>query len=100
MSRLPDEDDDPAKDWSEGDPTALDRTVVATTDPITAPHDLTAIAHEAEIEKARDDACRTCFTEGQEDALGALRSVLLARGLENEPTAHLVLAVRQQLTKL
>lgn len=91
------DDDDPSKDWGEADPTTLDRTVVATTDPITAPHDLRPLAVEAEASRARDDGYRKGFAEGQADAIAALRSVLLGRGLSNEEAAHIVLAVRQQL---
>ena len=97
------DDDDPAADWpAEAAPTTLDRTVVAAADPITAPHDLTALvgSEEAIAQRALDGRFRAVYAEGQEDAMGALRHVLLERGLTNEETAHVVLAVKQRLTPL
>jgi hypothetical protein len=97
------EDDDPARDWPEDAKTELDKTVVRpVSEVITAPHDIAAIAGsvEKEIAAAREDACRGCYAEGQEDIRSALRSVLLLRGLTNDETAHVVQAVWQMRTRL
>jgi hypothetical protein len=98
-----DENDDPAAEWGDGAKTELNATVVAEArDPITAPHDLAALASspEALSERALDKRFAATYAEGQEDALGSLRNVLLSKGLTNEETAHIVLAVRLGLTKL
>lgn len=96
-------DDDPAADWPEEAKTQLDVTAVRpVAEVITAPHDVAAIAGslEAEIAAAREDSCRACWSEGQNDTLDALKSVLLERGLTNDETANVVLMVRGRLTRL
>ena len=88
------EDEERAAEWEQAGKTELDKTAVRpVSDVITAPHDLAAIAGsiETEISKARDEACRLCWGECQADAIAALRSILLERGLTNDETAHVVL---------
>lgn len=101
--RPPPDDDDPAGDWPDADPTILDGAFLEpVADPVTAPHDLAALAAspEAAPERSLDARFAAVYAEGQEDTLGALRSVLLERGLTNEETAHLVLLVRSRQTAL
>jgi hypothetical protein len=95
-----DDDGDPEHEWDDAR-TILDAIVVPVADPVTAPHDLQALpGFEVGRSKGKDEGCRACWSEGQEDALGALRSILLERGLTNEEAAHLVLLVRGRLTSL
>jgi hypothetical protein len=95
------DDDDPEQEWSDAPATVLDGAPVVESGSVTAPHDVQALpGFDVGRARGKDEGCRACWTEGQEDALGALRHVLLERGLTNDETAHLVLAVRGRLTSL
>ncbi|HXJ49412.1 MAG TPA: hypothetical protein VNF91_09620 [Candidatus Acidoferrum sp.] len=97
------DEDDPAADWPEDAPTQLNATVVAEArDQVTAPHDLRRLASsvEEEVAKARDAGCLSCFSEGQEDVLNALRSLMLETGASNDEVAHTIKRLRGRLTKL
>ena len=98
-------DDDPAAEWADEDaPTKHDATVIAelAIEPVTAPHDLRSLASsvEEEVAKARDAGCLSCFSEGQEDVLNALRSLMLETGASNDEVAHTIKRLRGRLTKL
>ena len=99
----PPEDSDPAIDWPEGEKTELDKTVVRpVSEVITAPHDIAAIAGsvEAEISIAREEGCRSCYGEGQEDAIGAFRLVFRRHGMSDEEIMLTVREARGKLTRL
>lgn len=107
MSRAGDPtDDDPAADWVDAEKTTLDEDLIeaipaAASEPVTAPHDVQQLpGYEVGRRAGREEKARVCYEEGQEDVKAALRSVLLERGLTNEETAHLVLAVWERRTLL
>ena len=93
-------DDESIHDWDENARTQLDKTAVAPTDPVTAPHATLSAEIDRAFEAGREQGFRTGYSEGHDDALGALRHVLLMRGLTNEETAHVVLAVKLGLTEI
>jgi hypothetical protein len=92
--------DDENHDFDENARTTLDATVVAATEPVTAPHATLSAEIDRAFEAGREQGFRTGYGEGHDDALGALRHVLLMRGLTNEETAHVVLAVKLGLTEI
>jgi hypothetical protein len=94
--------DDPNDDFDFAPPTVLDAEVVAelTPDKITAPHATLGSEIDRAFEAGREQGFRAGYGEGHDDAIGALRHVLLMRGLTNEETAHVVLAVRLGLTEI
>ena len=103
MGGPPDDSDPAILDWPEGEKTELDKTVVRpVSDVITAPHDLAAIAGsvEAEIAAAREDACRSCFGEGQRDAVSAFALTFRDEGLTEEEIKNILLTVEGKLTRL
>jgi hypothetical protein len=95
-----DSDDDPSKEW-DADPTIIDELPEqpASRD-TTAPHDLRHLAVSTEVAIARDEACQHCYTEGQDDAISALKLVLREHDVPDDQGAHIVLAVRNKLTRL
>lgn len=96
-------DDDPILDWDESAKTQLDVTAVRpVSEVITAPHDLAAIAGslEGEIAAAREDACKSCYGEGQRDAVSAFMLVFLEHGLTEDEIKNILLAVEGKLTRL
>lgn len=95
MSPPPHDDNtDPAIDWLSGAKT------ISETRADTAPHDLGKLALQIEVAKAREDSCRSCFGEGQEDAISAFMLVFREHDMTDEEIAHTVLAARQKLTRL
>jgi hypothetical protein len=78
---------------------------VIETEPVTSPRDVSqlpgyAVGRLSGFAEGREAGCRGCWLEAQRDALEALRRVLVARGLSDDQTAHVVLAVRLQMTAL
>jgi hypothetical protein len=101
-TELPPKDNDPNVDWEvEGGATIVDAALVLELDPDTAPHRLEKLpGYEIGLRAGREQKARACYEEGQEDIFGALRSVLIERGLTNDEAAHLVLLVRGRSTLL
>ncbi len=98
------EDDERAAEWNGEDAkTELDKTVVRpVSDVITAPHDLAVIAGsvEAEIAAAREDACRSCYSEGQRDAVSAFMLIFVENGLTQDEIKNVVLKAEGRMTRL
>lgn len=100
-------DDDREAEWSssDDDSTVLDgRTPVEAvpeefSEQVTRANDLAPVIEEAH-ERGVERGCNTCYAEGQEDAIGALRSLMLERGAANDEVAATVAHVRLRLTKL
>jgi hypothetical protein len=101
-TELPPNDNDPNVDWEvEGGATIVDAAPVTELDPETAPHRLDRLpGYEIGLRAGREQKARACYEEGQEDIFGALRSVLIERGLTNDEAAHLLLLVRGRSTPL
>jgi hypothetical protein len=96
-------DDDPNTDWeTEGGATIADPTVVATAEPVTAPHDLTTVAAglELEIARGRDEGYRKGFADGQADAVGAFALTFDEKGLTRDQTRNILLAAEGKLTRI
>lgn len=94
---------DPVLEWGD-DPTLLDsgqfvQAIEADSDQITKPNAIAPMLEDARA-KGHEEGCRSCYSEGQADALIALRSLLLEKGATNDHAAHVIAAVRQRLTKL
>lgn len=106
---MPGPDDKPEPDalaeWADSEPTVIDGAPLAEgvpqefSDQVTRASDLAPMLEDARA-RGVEDGCRSCFSEGQADALIALRSLLLERGATNEHTVHVVAAVRKRMTKL
>jgi len=101
-TKVPPNDNDPNVDWEvEGGATIADAAPIIELDPDTAPHRLDKLpGYEIGLRAGREQNARACYEEGQEDIFGALRSVLIERGLTNDEAAHLVLLVRGRSTPL
>lgn len=102
MAGRPD-DSDASLEWEpDAAPTVLDADVVEelALESVTAPHATLSAEVDRAFEAGREQGFRSGYPAGHEDALGSLRNVLLARGLTNEETAHLVLLVRSRQTAL
>lgn len=96
-----DDRSDPALEWDpETARTSLNATVVAASEPVTAPHDLRQLAVGIEIATARDEACRNCYGEGQRDAVGAFALTFRENGLDEEEIKNILLRVEGKLTRL
>lgn len=106
---MPTPDDTPEVDaaieWAESQPTTLDpgQFVEAidaeASEQVTKPHALAPIIEEARAAGV-EAGCRNCYAEGQEDAIGALKSLMLEKGAANDEVAATVAHVRLRLTKL
>jgi hypothetical protein len=94
--------DDPNDDFDTAPPTILDADAVAelSPEPVTAPHATLSAEVDRAFEAGREQGFRTGYAEGHDDALAALRHVLLLKGATNEETAHVLLAVRLGLTEI
>lgn len=77
----------------------LDAVVEAPIEDVTKPHDLAPVLEEARL-RGRDEGCRACYEEGQEDALTALRSLLYEKDTPEDEVLAVVAAVRARLVKL
>jgi hypothetical protein len=101
-TKRPLNDNDPNVDWeAEVGATIADAAPVMELDPETAPHHVDKLpGYEIGLRAGREQKARVCYEEGQEDIFGALRSVLIERGLTNDEAAHLVLLVRGRSTPL
>lgn len=99
-------DDDPNDDFESAPATVLDGAIVeavplASSEPVTAPHDVTALpGYEVGRRAGREEKAKVCYEEGQEDALASVRREMLTRGLTREEVDHFVLAARLGLTRL
>lgn len=96
-------DDDPNNDWeAEGGATLADPTVVAVSEPVTAPHDLAPMASglELEIAKARDEGYKKGFADGQVDAVGAFALTCDEGGLTKDETDNFLLRAEGKLTRI
>ena len=99
------EKDDKDAEWGNDDPTVLDgsKPVEAVpeefSDQVTRANDLAPVLEEAR-ERGVEQGCKTCYAEGQEDAISALRSLMLERGASNKSVAATIAHVRLRLTKL
>lgn len=98
------EDDDRESEWDD-DPTVLDggepveNVPDEFSDQVTRANDLAPVLEEAR-ERGVEYGCQKCYVEGQEDAIGALRSLMLECGATNESVAATIAHVRLRLTKL
>jgi hypothetical protein len=94
-------DDTPTPGEFDDVPTALDPTVIAESVP-SAIHDVVTASNDLGpvLDQARDVGFNRGWVGGQDDALVALRSLLLERGSPNDEAAHVVAAVRARLTRL
>jgi hypothetical protein len=101
-TKLPPNDNDPNVDWeTEGGATIADAAPILELDPDTAPHRVDKLpGYEVGLRVGREQKARACYEEGQEDIFGALRLVLIERGLTKDEAAHLLLLVRGRSTSL
>lgn len=84
--------DGSGSDFDDDDP-----TVVESKTP-TGKHDLSGFARISAM-RDREDVVRVAYAEGQEDAIRALYAVCRAHALSREHMDHIVLDVRQRLTR-
>ena len=66
---------------------------------ITKPRDLAPVLEEARM-RGRDEGCKACYSEGQEDALIALRSLLYEKGTPDNEVEPILAEVRARFVKL
>lgn len=106
----PDDADTPGPDaeWGNDAPTVLDLTPLADTpeavpeefsDQVTRATNIAPLLEEARA-SGREAGCTSCYVEGQEDAIAALKSLMFERGAANDEVAATVAHVRLRLTKL
>ena len=96
------------EEWNDHAATVLDGNPLAAapeavpeefSDQVTRASDIASVLADARA-AGREAGCAACFTEGQEDAIGALRSLMFENGAANDEVAATVAHVRLRLTKL
>lgn len=85
-------DDDPADDWKNAPITPLDGQ-------ITPASGIDGVIEEAR-KRGHVDGCRTCFPEGQNDAVQSFAKIMRRHGLTETEIVHIVAAAREQMRKV
>lgn len=99
------ENDDRESEWSNDSPTVLDGGALTEavpeefSDQVTRTNDIAPVLEEAH-KSGVEQGCSTCYEEGQEDAIAALKSLMFETGSANDEVAATVAHVRLRLTKL
>jgi hypothetical protein len=99
---VPTDDDtpDPADEWSDPDPTiSTGAPLVIPSEEVTRPNDLGPVLEEARL-RGRDEGCKACYEEGQDDALIGVRAFLISEGATEERIEVVLAGARQRFTKL
>lgn len=97
----PDEppDDVDAAEWKKAPVTVLDVVpITEASEPITKPHEVLAKDVDRAYESGREQGCRTCYKEAQDEAIAAFESVFRSKGLTDDEVTAVVAAARELMT--
>lgn len=91
--------DDPNDDFESAPPTVADAVPIAEApEPVTRPHQVLARDVDRAFESGREQGCKTCYQEAQDEAVAAFEVVFRSKGLTEDEIAAVVATARALMT--